>query len=161
MIDGVLYMDIENTFILSTFVFIFAFGEEILKASLVYISKGTIFIIPAILVLPSLEAILYYPEMYQHSLDLGVQENLALPYTLLVIIGAKLFHVATSIFYYHSKHIYTYVIFGTSIHFMHNIFIDYLPTLSLWNYTVVPWILSLYYALIMYIFHRVMKRYYS
>lgn len=153
-------MEIENSFVLYSFVFVLAFGEEILKAGLVIISKGTHFIILAILFLPIVEAILYYPEMYQHSLKLGVQENLALPYTLFVITGAKLFHISTSILYYYSRHIYTYVIFGTAIHFIHNTLVDFLPTLSSLNYAVFPWIMSLFYALIMYIFHVFMKRHF-
>lgn len=152
-------MELENTFVLYAFVFILAFGEELLKASLVFIAKGTKFIIPAILFLPVMESIIYYPDMYQHSLELGVQENLALPYTLFVIFGAKLFHIATSIFYYYSKHLYTYVIIGTAIHFVHNTIVDFLPALSSLNYAVVPWIMSVSYSLIMYFLHNFMKRY--
>ncbi len=158
--EGRYQMEIENSFVVYSFVFILAFGEEILKSTLVFISKGTHFIIPAMLFLPIVEAILYYPEMYQHSLELGIQESLALPYTLFVIAGAKLFHISTSILYYYSRHIYTYVIFGTTIHFIHNALVDFLPILSSLNYAVFPWITSLFYAMIMYIFHVFMRRHF-
>lgn len=152
-------MDMDSFLVMHFLVLILAFGEEILKASLVFISKGTYFIIAAIIFLPVMEAILYYSDMHQHALELGIQENLAFPYTLFVIIGAKLFHVATSIFYYYSENIFTYIIFGTLIHFIHNTIIENLPTLSPLNYAIVPWIMSLSYGLIMYVFHNFMRRY--
>lgn len=113
--------------------------------------------LPAIILLPVIEILLDYREVYSHTFEIGAMNNLPIIVTLSILLGGNLFHVSTSVFYMKASEPIYYILYFTCIHFIYNISVSHLPTLPLFYYATVPWALTAVAVLAMFLFHIFMK----
>lgn len=137
---------------------IFSMIDESFKAGLVYLTRKSILVIPAILALPAIEIYMDYDIVFDHVLALGADPAHAQYYSIIFFFGSKLFHIATSVFYLLSSNILLYVVCISIVHFFCNIVAEYYPPLPLPYYLAFPWILTLGAITVISVFHMIAKR---